>query len=212
METQTLDQLFDQVEKEENASKRLRLKIVLDEGDTTGNPRDPQWNEVYGSIYTLHGRYTIGESHSYNNPDELDNFIESDASIVWASKLYGYEHGGITISLTPFNDQFDSGQLGWAFLTRDLVLAEHGVVNELTIDLCVQVMKAEIEQYNLYLQGEVYGYRIMELDEDGEELDEVDACWGMIGREYTQEQGEEALSVCKEALLKKEEVQNEIPT
>jgi len=42
----------------------------------------------------------------------------------------------------------------------------------------MEIAKSEIETYNMYFRGDIYGYRIE--DENG---DEVDSCWSYYGTE-----------------------------
>jgi hypothetical protein len=46
----------------------------------------------------------------------------------------------------------------------------------------LSILNAEVEEYNKYITGEVYGYRIIE---NGEE---VDSCWGFYGLDHCRQQ------------------------
>ena len=67
------------------------------------------------------------------------------------------------------------------YVSRDDVLKEYGT-RRITYELkrrVLIVLKAEVEEYGRWLNGEVYGYRI----EDAEGA-EIDACWGFVGLDY----------------------------
>jgi len=50
-------------------------------------------------------------------------------------------------------------------------------VNADTLKQAENVLLAEVEEYNKYLQGDVWGYVV---DPDGEN----ESCWGMYGYDY----------------------------
>jgi hypothetical protein len=55
-----------------------------------------------------------------------------------------------------------------------------------------KVLKGEVETYDQYLTGEVYGYRISKVevcDKGCEHKEEVDSCWGYYGMESVEEDG-----------------------
>ena len=86
-----------------------------------------------------------------------------------------YDHSGLSISTTPFSCHWDSGQVGWAFMTQ----AQY---NELGFegwdaDKAHDIINSNINYYDNYLQGNVYGYSFFEnTDEDA-----IDACGGFVG-------------------------------
>jgi hypothetical protein len=45
----------------------------------------------------------------------------------------------------------------------------------------------------MYLTGDVYGYVIQKLDDDGEVEDEVDSCWGFYGMDDVEAEAQRAL-------------------
>lgn len=87
--------------------------------------------------------------------------------------LWLYDHGGITIScgdrVYPYNDRWDSGLVGW------IVYARQKDDGEDWREKAFDRMRAEVEEYDHYLQGEVYGFTLYE---NGEE---IDSCWGYYG-------------------------------
>jgi hypothetical protein len=83
--------------------------------------------------------------------------------------LYLYDHSGITISTKPFGCPWDSGQVGFIFADRECK----------EYDDMLAGLTAEVETYDSYLTGDVYGYTIE--DQDG---NVVHSCWGFYGCEY----------------------------
>ena len=83
--------------------------------------------------------------------------------------LIAYIHSGVALSLRhdgyPFNDHWDSGQVGWV-----LVRKRYGFRN------IRNAAESLVQEWNSYLSGECYGY-VVELP-DGPDLD---SCWGFAG-------------------------------
>ena len=71
--------------------------------------------------------------------------------------------------------EWDSGQVGFIYATREMIQKEFGAVNTSTMEQTEKLLIAETETYDLYLRGECYGFRLYE---DGVE---VDSCWGFLG-------------------------------
>ena len=101
-----------------------------------------------------------------------------------------YDHSGISMYVgsqpSPFDPGgWDSGQVGWIYVTRDKAIEEWaGKGKRLTRrarELAVKCLEGEVETYNQYLTGDVYGYVIE--DETGEEVEDG-SCWGFFGEEY----------------------------
>jgi len=64
--------------------------------------------------------------------------------------LYLYDHSGITISTSPFGCNWDSGQVGWVFITNQTIKEEG--IDESKVE---EYLKSEVETYDQYLTGEV---------------------------------------------------------
>ena len=92
--------------------------------------------------------------------------------------VYMYDHSGITLATTPFSCRWDSGMVGWIFISNDKIRNEYGVKNitKKTVERMRWYLNGEIKVLDAYVRGDVYGYRI--LDAEGEE---EHACWGFFG-------------------------------
>jgi len=84
--------------------------------------------------------------------------------------LYLYEHGAMTMATTPFSCPFDSGRIGYIYMTKETAKEQELQGRE------VEVLKAQVDDYAKYLEGSVYGYVV--LDKVGFD---VDSCWGFLG-------------------------------
>lgn len=100
--------------------------------------------------------------------------------------LYLYDHSGITISTSPFSCPWDSGQVGIIYITKKKIVEEYGwkKLGKNKRKKIIEYLVNEVECYDQYLTGDVYGFRAIELDEDGDELEELDSCWGYFGRDW----------------------------
>lgn len=101
---------------------------------------------------------------------ETGSVLRDDIAIILP--IHAYEHGGITISHGSFSCQWDSGQLGWHYVTKEALESEWGGDEE----KAKKYLEAELEVYDNYLQGDVWGFTI-----EDEEGDDVDSCWGFYG-------------------------------
>lgn len=86
-----------------------------------------------------------------------------------------YDHGGITVyhGTTGRGDSagWDSGQIGWHYVTKDKVDEEWNG----DLDAARRYLEGEMQEYDDFVTGQVYGYVI---DEDG------DSCWDFFGYDH----------------------------
>ena len=110
--------------------------------------------------------------------------------------LYHYDHGGITISTGGFSCPWDSGQVGFIWISKEKTISEslgktfedgtYITANEENWrEVAIYHLEAETEVYDQYLRGEVYGYHLYEIvghQVYEEDIDnEIDNCWGFYG-------------------------------
>jgi hypothetical protein len=95
--------------------------------------------------------------------------------------LYLYDHSGITISTGPFSCPWDSGQVGYIFISKEKAKKEYSWKNmsKSRIEKVIGYLKNEVETYDQFLTGDVYGYII-----SNEEDDHIDSCWGFFGHNW----------------------------
>lgn len=112
-------------------------------------------------------------------PQALSQYLYNAAcKVAVILPLYLYDHSGITISTGTFGDKWDSGQIGYIYITLEHARIEHNwkaIIKERRAKL-IQWLKGEVDSYDNYLTGEVYGFEI--IDSEGESLD---SCWGFNG-------------------------------
>lgn len=150
---------------------------VYPDTDPCDSPRD--WDNL-GTMVLWHRRYQVGDEHSFNDPDEFQEFLKENPAIVLP--VYGYDHGGLTISTTVergwHHYSWDGGQLGYIYVTLEKVRKEYNKkhVSKQLRERIMGYLEQEVVTYNDYLTGNIYGYKI--INPDGEELDSL---WGFYG-------------------------------
>lgn len=205
---------FTMKDKEEN---EYTLEVMQDEC-----PDDPRrWGSLCTMI-CWHRRYKLGDDHSFESPDEFMQHLyldvtekhwcdehESDdwhdiykelqkTDLVLIKQINLYEHNGITISTSsgyPYNDRWDSCCVGFVYVTKKTIFKECGSITEENWkDMADKYLEGEVETYDQYLRGDVYGYALTkktiyqekcphcgEVIREYEGEEEVDSCWGFYG-------------------------------
>ena len=165
------------LEEETIVREGFKITIETEEYDLE-NPRD--WDNT-GTMACFHGRYNLGDQHDFEDTQALDEFLKREDVI--SLPLYLYDHSGITISTEPFSCPWDSGQVGYIYVTkekmREVFMVER--VNAEIIKQAMENLRSEVRAYDSYLRGDCYRYTIHKLDEDGEEDEEVESCGGYLG-------------------------------
>ncbi len=138
---------------------------------------DPTSPLEYDNLVTIacwHTRYLLGDKQI--NHLTKEEMCEDVGDIIAILPLYLYDHSGITMNTTGFSCGWDSGQVGWAYVTKESAEKMGCVGPDWTTERLEDNIRGEITTYDNYLTGQVYGYRV--LNDEGEELE---SCWGYIG-------------------------------
>lgn len=177
---------------EELEYKGYTVRIFTDEF-----PEDPREWDNLGKMIFFHKRYDLGDKHeyraeNYSSWEDLQQDVIQPGDVYLT--VYGYDHGGLCIGVDryrwPFNCPWDSGQLGWIVARADDIRKEFGVkrISRKLRKKVEEILMVEVETYNQYLTGEVYGYVIF-----GPDGKERDSCWGYYGLDYALEAAREAV-------------------
>jgi hypothetical protein len=123
----------------------------------------------------------------------------------WAVDIRNYGGGCLGIAL---GDVYEGGETdrwgdpkepdGYILVRKDV--GWHHPVEE--------VAKSVLESWRKYIDGEIVGYRVVKVDEDGEELEEVEACWGFDDENYCMEEGVSVAEAAMEQMKAEEERKN----
>lgn len=151
---------------------------------TDTDPRNPRKEADHmGRMIAFHTRYNLGDddhgfkSSDYGSWDELERAIVATHKNGVILPLFLYDHSGITMNTTGFLCPWDSGRVGFIVASAAVIREWYGV-KRVTAKLRERVkasLIAEVEEYDAYLTGEVYGY---ELTHDN---GYTESCWGFYG-------------------------------
>lgn len=154
-----------------------KLQIYYDEYADT--PRE--WDNL-GNMVCFHNRYNLGDKHNFSTDDfdsweDMENYLLKNLDIAVIMPLYLYDHGGITMNTSSFHCRWDSGQVGFIYATKEEVRKwfDTKKVTQKYLEKTKECLQYEVETYSRYIEGEVYGFKLSE----GEE--ELDSCCGFYG-------------------------------
>lgn len=146
----------------------LALQIFQDVGF------EYDWDETI-LVHWEHQRYKFPKHDTLlglGGAKACEEWLEANAG-AW-TRVFMFDHGGLSFSTKPFSCGWDSGLLGWCWIEKkdlgdfeDPQLAIEGL----------------LENYNDYSSGNVHGYTIE--DASGET---VSSCWGIFG-DYSDDLG-----------------------
>lgn len=143
------------------------------------------WDNL-GTMAIFHTRYNFGDELLFSSDDfagweEIKDYIRNMLKAAVILPIYMYDHSGITINTQGFACPWDSGQVGFIFVTEDKLRAHYSVptLTGYLIDKATKALKEEVKTMDLYLRGEVYGFHLVKRVNGKEE--EIDACSGFYG-------------------------------
>lgn len=156
------------------------------------DPQSPaEWDNLGEITYNKSGRHVLGTHPKTAEQDaEIARMVRDGEAIglpVWA-----YVHSGSTIKAAytnPFSCPWDSGRSGWVWVTKEKALKEYGrkLTSRKFLAMVRQHLIAQVEEFNMYLNGEVFGYSV---EQDGEK---IDSCGGMYGLDYCVKEAQSVL-------------------
>ena len=164
------------------------------------NPDNPREWDNLGTMICFHTRYHLGDKHGYDHKDysgweELEKTIVEDNNVGVILPLYLYDHSGLSISTTPFSCVWDSGKIGFICVSKIKILEEFGgkIITKKLKEKVEGILKGEVETYNQYLQGDIYGYKISKVttcDQGHEHKRVLDSVLGFYGQDECMEEAE----------------------
>ena len=137
-------------------------------------------------IVVLHGKYIDPSKGTLGaDPKAVQKWCDTNEAEWYTVPLWMYDHSGTVYRVAaenPFHCRWDSGRVGIVALKR----SEWGNGAETDEELFKRAQGIASE-YSDWANGECFGYILK--DEDG---DEVDACWGFIGRDAVEAEAKAA--------------------
>lgn len=170
-----------------NATAGRRFRIVPD-----SDPQNPLDDERVGRfVFTERNRYFSGDKHKFDS--DVGEEVRRSRPFL-KLPVYAYVHSGVTIWTTGDNEPcipgahrgWDSGQAGWIIAEFASCLRAFG--RGFTREQVARALRSEVQTYNQFLTGDVYGFEILEDCEECEnegctDCPTGDSCWGFYGRD-----------------------------
>lgn len=168
-----------------------RLRIVIDEV-----PEDPRRWDNLGTMVCWHRWYALGDERperidEYSSWDEWFEGEVGDPDDYVVLPLYLYDHGGITMNTRGFSCPWDSGQVGLIYCSKDRFRKETGYTEDELFgeeDRAAEMLRNEVEIYDQYLRGDVYGYILEKKHKcaccGNIEYEEIEAVYGFYGTDW----------------------------
>ncbi len=192
------------------------------EVETDYNPESPrEWSNLCTMI-CWHSRYSLGDKHSFSDPldfmmnlyrevmgeswfykhksDDWSDILRAlqESNLVLIKVINLYDHSGLTVSTSdgyPYNDRWDAGCVGFIYVTKKTIFKECGnITEENWKERADKYLEGEMEAYDQYLRGDVYGFTLTkkvveqetcphcgEVIREYEDEEDVDSCWGFYG-------------------------------
>jgi len=171
------------------------------------DPISPREDPYFSKIICWHKRYNLGDRNlkdSYSDlkhcylkdlTDYCDNWEAVEKVLIKEFKayiimpLFLYDHGGISLR-TYSHGQYacwDGGYVGFIYVTKEDILKEYNVktISKKLKEKIIKRLEHEVEAYSDYLNGNVYGYKIVKSKVcehcQSETEEEFNSCWGFIG-------------------------------
>jgi hypothetical protein len=200
----------------------LKAEIYPDE-----NPESPREWDNMGKMVAFHKGYSLGDktdlkSDQFNGWNELEDYLWKKEHAKIILPIYLYDHSGLRMKVGSFSGllpqghaEFDSGQVGFIYATEKDIKDNFGVkkLTKTILEKAEKNLRGEVETYDQYLSGDVYGYKIVEKKpvtitkkypdgtmktETTVEEDETDSCWGYYGMDTVRDEVKSILKTKKQ--------------
>lgn len=169
---------------ETTADNGYKLEIWYDE-----DAESPLEYEDLANIAFFHRRYDYAHNigKGFRDPEDYREFVK-DTPVI-ALPLFMLDHSGIAFNTGGFNDPWDSGQVGYVFVTLEQVRKEYSCkrVTAKVRERVLSYLRGFVKELNCYVSGDAYGYSI--IDPYG---NNIDSCGGFLGYKYAKEEANAA--------------------
>ena len=151
------------------------------------NPCSPREFDNLGTMVCFHRRYNLGDetelkSSDFSSWEELENYLYKEEDALIAIPVFMYDHSGLWINTTGFSCPWDSGQVGYIYVSKEKVREDYGCkrISKKLKEMIREMLCSEVDLYNDYLSGNVYGFTLT----DKENAEEIDSSCGFYGTDY----------------------------
>ena len=172
--------------KHHNINDTLRVVVLQDEDAESPVDSDSLGTITYsGRAYTLGSRAVNLEEH-----ERIGREIQKGNLI--GMPVFAYIHSGTALQAAeanPFHCQWDSGQSGWVYTEPEKACQWFGWkrVSKQRKEKVLDVLKAEVQTFSQYLNGEVYRFEVQVFGEG--RWNYVDGCGGYYGEDEAMAEG-----------------------
>ena len=151
------------------------------------NPCSPREFDNLGTMVCFHRRYNLGDetelkSSDFSSWEELESYLYKEENALIAIPVFMYDHSGLWINTTGFSCPWDSGQVGYIYISKEKVRREYSCkrISKKLKKMIREMLCSEVDLYNDYLSGNVYGFTLT----DKENAEEIDSSCGFYGTDY----------------------------
>lgn len=123
------------------------------------------------------------DNADYDNWNEIREVLVEKVKPAIIFQVSMTSHSGETIYIGAPRDPWDSGTVGFIYVTYKDIRESFGIkddvsLNQEQVEHAAKMIRSEIEEYDDWIQGNCYGYLVFGPDDPDKELD---SCWGYIG-------------------------------
>ena len=151
------------------------------------NPCSPREFDNLGTMVCFHRRYNLGDktelkSSDFSSWEELENYLYKEEDAFIAIPVFMYDHSGLWINTTGFSCPWDSGQVGYIYVSKEKVRSEYNCkrISKKLKKMIREMLCSEVDLYNDYLSGNVYGFTLT----NKESAEEINSSCGFYGTDY----------------------------
>ena len=161
--------------------------IEIAQDDLDMNPRKEY--DHLGTMVCWHDRYDLGDEQrsrwdSEDIQEEIDALISEGAEVL---PLYLYDHSGLTMNTSGFSCGWDSGTVGFIYMTKSVMIENWGkkICTAKVRESARKCLVAEVTEYDQYLTGDIWYF-----DVTHNESGESESIGGIFGHEYAEQEAE----------------------
>jgi len=151
---------------------KYRIEVIQD--DLPQSPDD--WDNEDAFVVYKHRQFDV-ERKGFDPRDIFDHSHEHKNKLFdgyFFFVLYAYIHSGVVLSVGDHNfpdARWDVSSTGYVLVKKQ----KHTYTREAAFKMAQSIT----EEWNTYLCGDVWGFKITDMEDDTE----VDSCWGFYGEE-----------------------------
>ncbi len=172
----------------------IKINVFVD-----GNAENPRNANNITIMAAFHRRYNLGDDGTgyaiadYESFDSMRKAIIKNEDVAVILPLFLYDHTGLRIKVGSFKGllpqghaEFDSGQVGFIWMTKKAARQnwDWDIITKSREKTIVKYIESEVECYDNYLSGSVYGVIIEDINGES-----IDSSWGYSGYDSIQEYG-----------------------